>query len=368
MERPVAKKKKRRLRKPIRITLWVLGISLCASLVGVGVDAFTKDDPTSLGTRIAKSLETGDIKHLTQSPEASQQLIATNGDDSQTIDELSEESLDESSLISQEEKPETATSQESSHESEQSENSSSQSSSKADSEESISHEAAAVNQEPIATILVDPGHGGSDPGMVANDPANPEQEIHEKNVDLDAAYEFKDAMAQINPRIKVELTREGDPSTIDESTQPYDEVADLTNRVNLVDAKHADYFLSLHCNSSEDTNMSGYELYIKPNDQATLDITSGIEHQFSTVGWTHQSAIISTDYYPLQVVSTSKVPAILVEMGYLTNPNDLNELMNKERRMEMMKALAQAYSDYITSHPKAEGQSSEASSTSDSHS
>lgn len=207
-----------------------------------------------------------------------------------------------------------------------------------------------VNLEPIATILVDPGHGGIDPGMVASSGSG-DMDIYESDLNLQAAFEFKECMEEINPRIRVEMTRDNALSTLDESTI-FDQLTDLNNRIAMIDQYKADYFISLHCNSSGDPLMKGYELFIKPEDPVCAILSNYIAAEFEQINWKQGSGVITTDYYPLHVVSLSKIPSILVELGYMTNEEDLSNLINEESRKSLMKALAKAYSDCIMANPK----------------
>lgn len=371
------KKKKRRLRKPIRITLWALAAAMSASVIHVGLNAVSQDEPAAdLSQKIAKTVETvGGVDDLVYAQDNTEEnlsdLLGTPDifDTSNLLDsEISDDetsSNDEDSSQPEGEKARTAeedgddsedekTSGSSDESSSSSSESSKTSDSRAESDETVNESAAVPEGEPIARILVDPGHGGSDPGMVTTDPDNPDQDLYEKDVTLQAAYEFKEAMEKINPRITVEFTRNNEESTIDESTVPYDEVTDLTNRVNMIDQTRANYFLSLHCNSSEDPGTYGYEMYIKPDDQPSADLTEAVSEQFDKVGWSKMSAVITTDYYPLHVVSLSKVPSMLVEIGYMSNPDELKALTTESTRSTAMRALAQAYSDYIMNHQSAE--------------
>ncbi len=201
------------------------------------------------------------------------------------------------------------------------------------------------NLEPIATILVDPGHGGLDSGTVAITSEN--KTVYESTLNLQAAYAFKECMAQINPRIRIEFTRSTEQSTIDESQEDFDEVNDLNNRVAMIDQYQADYFLSLHCNASNDPNMYGYELFIKSSDAFSQALSDRVASEFAQINWPCGNGTLYTDYYPLHVVDLAKVPTMLVEMGYMSHEGELANLVDSQSRQALMYSLAKAYSDCI---------------------
>ncbi|MDE5758278.1 MAG: N-acetylmuramoyl-L-alanine amidase, partial [Allobaculum sp.] len=208
-----------------------------------------------------------------------------------------------------------------------------------------------VELEPIAIILVDPGHGGLDSGTIATNPYNENEMIYESTLNLQAAYEFKECMGQINPRIQVVFTRSSEQSTVNESIEEFDEVTDLNNRVAMIDQYHADYFLSLHCNAANDLSLYGYELFVKSSDTFSNTLTQYVASEFDQIHWPLGNGILWTDYYPLHVVDLAKVPAMLVEMGYMSHEGELANLVNGDTRRALMFALAKSYSDCIMANP-----------------
>lgn len=208
-----------------------------------------------------------------------------------------------------------------------------------------------VELEPIATILVDPGHGGLDSGTIAVNPYHENEMIYESTLNLQAAYEFKECMTQINPRIQVVFTRSTEQSTVNESIEEFDEVTDLNNRVAMIDQYHADYFLSLHCNAADDLNLHGYELFVKSSDTFSNTLTQYVASEFDQIHWPLGNGILWTDYYPLHVVDFAQVPAMLVEMGYMSHEGELANLVNADTRRALMFSLAKAYSDCIVANP-----------------
>lgn len=398
----MAKKKKRRLRKPIRIALRVMGAALFGSVVFAGIQAVQQEKSEDLSHKIAKTIETAggvDDLSVSESSDAAKTSSRVDADEDRRNSESvyePEPAHDEQSdgYEYQTGSEEAGESREEDSQSlngyEEREENRVDSSLNPDSVTGeipglnlnapvpgasqllmdppaiqdiktdilIQKEAAVLEQEaaeaaelePVAKILVDAGHGGPDPGMVVSDPDNPGQELYEKDVTLAAALEFEAIMKEINPRIAIETTRDNDQPIGDASVTVYDEVSDLTNRVTLIEMTDSDYFLSLHCNSSSDPGRYGYELYIQPDNPVAADLSAAVSAQFDAAGWSQKSGIITTDAYPLHVVSLAKVPSMLVELGYMSNPDELRALTDPGSRSAAIRALAQAYSDYIMSH------------------
>lgn len=320
------RKKKRRLRKPIRIFLWCAGIGSTLCLGSYAVKAFTTPNPSN----IVAALDTNQNDHS----QANNQQ--TNGfiQDSQNLNSNStaNKELQNNSSNTSDALLENANSN--------------QDDAVINPQIEVENESAKID-EPIATILVDAGHGGIDPGMTLSDESgNPVW--MEKNINLNAALKFKEAMAWINPEIRVLLVRDGDYATTGDSFDNYSEVTELTNRTNMVSAYGADYYLSLHCNSGG-SSQSGVELYVRSDDSFSNTLAQNVFQAFGSIGWSDNQSVISTDSHPLHVVDLAGVPSMLVEMGYMTDPEDLAQLVDDQQLTTLMEQLAAAYSEMILS-------------------
>ncbi|MEM9986193.1 MAG: N-acetylmuramoyl-L-alanine amidase [Bacteroidota bacterium] len=96
---------------------------------------------------------------------------------------------------------------------------------------------------PIKVLVIDPGHGGRDPGAVG-------RKRYEKDLTLEVALELRDLIQKEMPEIKVVMTREKD------------RFVSLHQRGKIAQAHQADFFLSIHCNSSNNPQSVGSESYV----------------------------------------------------------------------------------------------------------
>lgn len=323
------RKKKRRLRKPIRIFLWCAGIGSTLFFGNHVVNAFTTQNAGNL----VAALVTNQNDHAQANEQQTSGFIQdsqSTSSNSATIDE----STENSTINSSSENLDNSTTN----------TKDDQSTSNSNLE--VNNESAKIT-EPIATILVDAGHGGIDPGMTISDEAgNPVW--MEKDINLNAALKFKEAMAWINPEIRVLLVRDGDFATTGDDYANYSEVTELTNRTNMISAYGANYYLSLHCNSGG-SSQSGVELYVRSNDSFSNTLAQNVFQAFEAIGWSDNQSVISTDSHPLHVVDLAGVPSMLVEMGYMTDPEDLAQLVDDQQLTTLMEQLAAAYSEMILS-------------------
>ena len=111
-----------------------------------------------------------------------------------------------------------------------------------------------VDVEPLATVILDPGHGGSDGGAVAEFEG---AEVIEKDIDVAVTEMVKALLERDN--IEVILTRDEDVDM------------DLKERTKFANGTDADLFVSLHCNTSEDVSANGLECYYEKQGEKGKD-------------------------------------------------------------------------------------------------
>ena len=207
-------------------------------------------------------------------------------------------------------------------------------------------------------VVLDPGHGGYDPGAIANG-------TNEKTLTLKIAQYCKDALEK-NGRIQVYMTREADTSVGGATNAS----TDLKNRVSFAASKNADLFVSIHLNSAG-AAAYGAEVYY-PNSNYRSDIgqegqklASSIQKQLVNLGLynrgvkVRQSENGSTypdgsvqDYYA--VIHQSKrngFPGIIVEHAFLTNASDYQKYLSSDEKLKTLgEADAKGIIEYINNN------------------
>lgn len=179
-------------------------------------------------------------------------------------------------------------------------------------------------------IIIDPGHGGYDIGVKGKDG------LLEKDLSLDVALRMKDILSE-KEGVDVYLTREEDKYMVSEE------------RINFANDLRGDVFLSIHFNWSPSQNAKGFNIFVN-NDKAriSLDFNSGFEpaETSSTEGLSAKNSILAKEirdrllniistggkckYAPLAIMDGLFMPGVLLEVLYLSNPDDLNVLSNPD--------------------------------------
>ena len=220
------------------------------------------------------------------------------------------------------------------------------------------------------TILIDPGHGGSDCGAKAQVKMNGQtRTICEKDLALQIAKRIKE---HLDDDFKVFLTRSVDR---DISLQ---ERADIAERVQ------ADIFLSVHLNASSARASHGYEtFYLNNHENAAVQRLESIENRDSEgdqivinqiladlviertaprskklAGLIHQhiNTRVQNKYNLVDrgkkpalfyVLALSKRPAALLEAGFITNDNEIHTILSKSFQEDYAKSVAQGVRKYF---------------------
>ena len=164
-------------------------------------------------------------------------------------------------------------------------------------------------------IFIDQGHNPENPNAGAE--ANG---LREQDITYDVGMRLATMLAA-NPNFEVMTSRTSPDEILGNSN-----TESLQIRVQKANRWGADYFISIHCNANVNPDISGseayvYELYSVAYDFAR-ELLTGL-HQ--SVGIPNRGVIINKGLY---VLRRTAMPAVLVELGYLTNTTDANLLAN----------------------------------------
>jgi N-acetylmuramoyl-L-alanine amidase len=222
----------------------------------------------------------------------------------------------------------------------------------------------------INTIVIDPGHGGKDPGALG-------KRLKEKDVNLDIARRLSKRLKQVT-RAEVVLTRD------------QDQYVSLADRTRLANARQADLYVSIHCNSAPDSpSAAGFETFflsaartdweravmsrengaldfaVSDSNPAKAELVGSIlrdlaqneflkesqelatQVQASTTTWLRgkDRGVKQADFV---VLRNAYMPATLVECGFLTNANEERLLGAGDYRERVAIALSNGIMNFVT--------------------
>ena len=200
---------------------------------------------------------------------------------------------------------------------------------------------SATTEEPIynpayenAVIFIDAGHGGKDVGAVG-----------ELN---GAEYYEKDINLSVSLLVREELEKRGFTVVMSRDT---DEFIELAERVDMANAAKADMFVSLHCNSAVPAAYGTRILYTDRSVSYKKIKFAGyfekaIEGFANLYDKMRKDVFVRSDKeesgYYLAVLRDTKMPSVLIEMGFITNENDLKMFISEWWQLHMARAVADA--------------------------
>lgn len=235
----------------------------------------------------------------------------------------------------------------------------------------------------LSTVVIDPGHGGHDPGAVSAD-----KKTYEKTITLDISKRLASRIQESYPDVKVVLTR---------TTDEFISLADRAEKANKVDAN---LFISIHINAAKSTSPNGYSLHLMgqssnknkdlfaynmdvckmensvisfeedatvyegldPNDPesqifAVLMQSAYLEQglKFAEMAKKHLAGgPLKADrgiwQDPFYVLWKTAMPAVLVELGFISNTTDLSQLKKADGRDQLAECLFEAFKEYKYSY------------------
>lgn len=195
-----------------------------------------------------------------------------------------------------------------------------------------------ISKKNVATIVIDAGHGGRDPGKVGT------KGTLEKDINLKIALYLKDILESQN--IHVILTREEDMDLAKGAASF--KTSDMKERIALIQKSNADAVISIHQNSYTDSDICGAQCFYYTPSETGKSLAGFLQKQIVTS--TNQSKIReikgNDDYYLLK---KSSIPTVIVECGFLSNPEDEQLLLQEEYQRKMAWAIHLGILNYLNS-------------------
>ncbi|NLT95050.1 MAG: N-acetylmuramoyl-L-alanine amidase [Clostridia bacterium] len=176
-------------------------------------------------------------------------------------------------------------------------------------------------------ILIDPGHGGRDPGAVY-------QNIYEKDINLDVAKQVEKILKE--KKYRVSMTRTKDTNLVNWKDRGSYQRASLIERARIAEKRNARYLISIHCNSDNNSNYSGPQTFYHSQSVSGKRLAEAIQEELKKVNNTKRQAIPG-DYF---LINNTSCTAVIVELGYLSNAGDRLILCSPEYKRKLAEAIA----------------------------
>jgi len=184
------------------------------------------------------------------------------------------------------------------------------------------------------TIVIDPGHGGSNPGAVDNN-------TRESDNNLAVGLKIRDKLVQAGA--KVAMTRSSDKTVAAEGSTLGEE---LQARLDIAQANNADIFVSVHSNSNTDSSITGAMTFY-PNGNSSNALASAVQSSVIRQTGAVDKGTSPATYY---VLRNASMPAILVEMGFVSNAAEAARLQEDSYRNQMAQGIVDGIVKYFNNN------------------
>lgn len=230
----------------------------------------------------------------------------------------------------------------------------------------------------IKTVVIDAGHGGKDPGAIG-------KKSKEKDITLSVAKKTGNYIKQNCPDVNVIYTRSGDT------------FVSLLRRAQIANEKNADLFISIHCNANSSPQPCGVETFVmgEHRNAANLEVAKlenasilyedNADENYGDFNPNSPEAYIMLNFFQSEYKNSSltfaehiqnqlvkrvgrkdrgvqqagflvlyktAMPSVLVEIGFLSNPNEENFLSSEDGQTYIASALFRAFRDYKNAYEK----------------
>lgn len=182
-------------------------------------------------------------------------------------------------------------------------------------------------------IIIDPGHGGADPGTMYKD-------IYEKDLNLKISLFLEEELSKLGAGVL--LIRDGDYD-LSKGVKEHRKKTDFDNRIKLINNSEGDMYLSIHLNYLTNTAYYGAQVfYNQKNENLAKKIQNYLNENLDT---DREIKKIPSSTY---MYDKLKTPGVLIECGFLSNYKERNHLITEEYQKRLAQVIAMSIVKYYS--------------------
>lgn len=184
-------------------------------------------------------------------------------------------------------------------------------------------------------ILIDPGHGGYDPGKVSTTGSD---RVDEKDINLAIATKLRDELC--NMGYQVHMTRDSDTS-LNSSDATHKKTSDLRARIDIAEDIDADLLLSIHQNSYSSEDVHGAQVFYYSTSDSGKALAECIQsHLISDAAPSNTRTAKGNSEY--MILTDSPCTSVIIECGFLSNRAECANLCTDDYQLSIANAIANA--------------------------
>ena len=203
---------------------------------------------------------------------------------------------------------------------------------------SLAFNKTTINNFPLfgKLVILDPGHGGLDPGATYGDK-------YEKEYNLVFANTLKTELEKTGATVI--LTREGDYDLASSDTN-HRKKNDFDNRIKLINDSNANLYISLHMNFLNDSSYYGSQVFFTENNTQNKKVAEILQKNLNSFfNFNKETKIIDDSIYMYKKID---IPGVLIEYGFISSTKDRNNLKDENYRINLSKVIIKSTIEYFT--------------------
>ena len=209
---------------------------------------------------------------------------------------------------------------------------------KREKEPSVSTDAAEKRRE--VTFVIDAGHGGMDSGAVGVNGC------YEKDLNLAVAEKLA-ALCRAAGYPTV-MTRTEDKLVVEDSVTEHKKMHDLKNRLTIAEKEKEPLLVSIHMNTFSSARYSGLQVWYGKADPISKEAASYVQSYAKNCLDSNNDRVIKPGTSAIYLLDRAKIPAILIECGFLSNNAECEKLCTKDYQMKTAATIFAALTAYLS--------------------
>lgn len=191
------------------------------------------------------------------------------------------------------------------------------------------------------TVIIDPGHGGEDPGAVGDN-----IQLKEKDINLIIGKRLKELLMEDG--FNVIMTREEDGLLYKEGTKGYTNKRrqDLLNRKKIMDESEADMVVSIHMNKFPQSQYHGAQTFFPKNSEESKRLAQCIQRSLRDMVDPENKREALVKDTEILILKNIKKPTVIVECGFLSNAEEEQKLSTQEYQEKLAAAIKEGIKKY----------------------
>ena len=182
------------------------------------------------------------------------------------------------------------------------------------------------------TVIIDAGHGGEDCGAIGV------SGVYEKDLNFEISQKLGTYLSGAGYTVILTRTDDRLLYTEDENIKGMRKIYDLKNRVAIANATEGGILISIHMNSYGAASASGLQVYYSENTEGGIELAREIQKEVKErVQPSNKRAIKSGEN--IYILKNASVDAVLIECGFISNPEECKKLSEKEYQKELCFAI-----------------------------